>query len=155
MKEASESRISRREVLKTGAVAVLGAGTFCGIALEELKAAAQKANKMIFTTEAFTNRIPPPQKKEEFRKELGAIRKDLIGYIDTHFHLVPEQMANLKKIPRKDIDALNKALTVAEEKGLRVIIRTEIAAQECARVGGFRLKTIEAPGTLTVRAYAG
>ena len=155
MKENSESDLSRRDLLKKGAVVVLGAGTFAGVALEELLAAAQRSNKLIFTTEAFTNRIPPPSKKEEFSKELAAIKKDLVGYIDTHFHLVPEQLANLKKIPSADVQALNKALTVAEEKKLRVIVQTEISAQECARVKGFRLKTIQGPQTLTVRAYAG
>jgi hypothetical protein len=75
--------------------------------------------------------------------------------VDTHFHLVPGQLENFKKIPKQDIKALNEALSKAEDKNLKVTVQTELSASSCADALGFRLKTIIDPQGLIVRAYRG
>lgn len=155
MREINKKESNRRDFLKQGAVSVLGVGCFGGVALEELLAAAQRSGKPLLTTEGFTARIPPPQRKEAFRKELEAIRNDLVNYVDTHFYLVRGQLENFKRIPKEDIKALNKALSEAEEKNLKVIVQTELTAAECDKGSGFRLKTIIDRQSLIVRAYRG
>jgi hypothetical protein len=155
MKQSPKPETSRRDFLKKGVVTVLGAGCFGGVALEELLAAAQRSGKPLLTTEGFTARIPAPRQREAFRKELEAIRNDLVSYVDTHFHLVPGQIENFRKIPREDIKGLNKALTLAEEKDLKVVVQTELVPATCSDGRGFRLKTIIDRQSLIVRAYRG
>lgn len=142
----SPGRESNRRDFLMGSLRPVLAASCLVVGSRELIAESQKVRKASLTPEAFTARMASSG-------ELAEIRRDLVGYVSTHFDLSPGQLENFKRVPREDIRALNEALEKAEKQKLKVTLRTRMSPLSCGDGQGFRMKASFDSNGLTLLSY--
>jgi hypothetical protein len=133
--------VNRRSFMR-GLVATLAACWLSTTSIRQSMAQTARAIKPKLNPEAVNARIPSPEHREEFRREIEAARRDLRRYLLTHFTLTKAQMDNLKRIPPEALRELNAALGTALEKALSVKVRSD-CGKECACKFAFKTRIEE------------
>src|SRR5215472_14666701 len=119
MKKAPDRKSNRREFLKTSIGGIVAGSCVTTAGLKAAIAAAQKS-KPPLTEREFNRRIPSPRRTDAFANEVVEAKRDLLGYLDSRFHLTPAQSAKVKSFSREDLAQLNIALDRALRDKLQV-----------------------------------
>lgn len=137
---------SRRAILVNGLraflVSVLGwrlGGTVVS-AQQTLKARSPR-----LLDDAFNKRFVPLRGSAQFAAEMAELKKDLVGYLSTHFELTPAQLRAVKALPAADVQALNAAVDRAVSEKLAFKLKGVGARTSCGR-----MRSQISGGTLTI-----
>ena len=71
--------------------------------------------------------------KEQFDRGVSEAKRNLAGYLEKHFNLTPEQVENIRGLPREDMVELRRGLDQAVNDNLSIKLMG-VERQECARV---------------------
>jgi len=138
---ASLAALSRRRAIGVFAMGCLATPALLRSAVAEAK----KSGKPLFTVERVNAKIPKPG-TEGYKRVLGKMRDDPLGWVRFHFHL-PEPMDNkANQVDPTTLEQISEALEQAMAKELPVVL-THTAAQE-----PFTLVPEFAGGQLELRA---
>jgi len=126
MSEEKTNRIERRRFLRAGVTGLLGVGCFAALSTEEIKAlvASAEASGKPTLTEANLNAyiLSIPQRSRQ--KEGQAAMNNLLGYLEQHFTLAPNQVTFIKAHPTSE---LNKAISDAIEHDKELVVHIPTA----------------------------
>jgi hypothetical protein len=71
----------------------------------------------------FDDLIPLPQNQQAYLGAIDFAKRDLLGHLTTNLHLTPQQIAEVRSIPREDLMQLNAFLDRARANNLRITVR--------------------------------
>lgn len=123
MKDQTTDGVSRRDLLRGGLGVAFGVGCFTSIGLRGALREAHAAGKPLLSAPGVNQMIPPPQNRQAYLGAIDFAKRDLLGYLMANFHLTPQQIAEVRSIPREDLMQLNALLDRASANNLRITVR--------------------------------
>jgi len=118
MKRATDRKSNRREFLKTSIGGIVAGGCATTARLKTLAAA--QNSKPLLTEREFNRRVPSPRRTDAYTREIEEAKRDLLGYLNSHFHLTSAQSAKVKSLSKEDITRLNESLDKALKNKLQI-----------------------------------
>jgi hypothetical protein len=122
MKDQTTDGVSRRDLLRGSLGVALGLGCFTSIGLRGALREAQAAGKPLLTERELNQMIPITQNRQAYLGAIDFARRDLLGYLTANFYLTPQQIAEVRSIPRDDLMQLNALLDRARANNLRITV---------------------------------
>jgi hypothetical protein len=84
---------------------------------------AQAAGKPLLVEPEINRMIPPPQNRQAYLGTIDFAKRDLLGYLTANFHLTPQQIEEVRSIPREDLMKLSAFLDRAKMANRRITVR--------------------------------